>query len=77
MDPNMFDKVIAELGSLEAQIAAINARPFMPETPSQISIRMRQLASGDAKPKQSVPSSGAKRKKTTRVVKPADNKAGR
>lgn len=49
MSENMFDKVIAELAWLEAQIAAINSRPFMPETPTQISIRMRDIASRNSK----------------------------
>jgi len=43
MNTHMFDKVIAELESLQAQIAAINARPFMPDTPSQIAMHVRHL----------------------------------
>ncbi|MFP3546724.1 hypothetical protein SB748_25060 [Rhizobium sp. SIMBA_035] len=39
----MFEKIIAELEGLPAQIAAINARPFMPDTPSQIANRTRHL----------------------------------
>ena len=74
MNSNMFDKLIDELRGLEAQIAAINARPFMPETPSQISIRMRHPASRNRKHTHPASSTGTICKKP---VKSADHPTGR
>jgi len=50
MNTHIFDKVIAELEGLQAQIAAINARPFMPDAPSPIAMHTRhskKTRSGD------------------------------
>ena len=34
MEPKTFDNIIAEISALEARIAAINARPFLPDVNS-------------------------------------------
>ena len=58
MDPKQFDGVIAGLTELGAKIAAINARPFMPDpyiTFSRIKAKTASLSQGEAAKKANRP----------------------
>jgi hypothetical protein len=66
MDPKQFDSVIAGLTELGAKIAAINARPFMPDpyiTFSRIKAKTASLSQGESAKKANRPTVDRPRKR--------------
>ena len=71
MDPKQFDSVIAGLTELGVKIAAINARPFMPD----VNIKFSRIRTKTESPSQGEPSRKAN-SSPARPKRPASKSKG-